>query len=76
MKISIKLAKEEAEAFKTFMTAIKPPDVTEENFFKQLFFMGCKSLDDQLRDLFEQEKARLEKDQPPQESEAQTEETK
>lgn len=75
MKISIKLSKEEAEAFKTFMTAIKPPEVTEDDFFKQVFFMGCKSLDDQLRQMFEEHKAELEKTQEPT-TETSTEETK
>jgi len=60
MKISLKLAKEEAEAFKAFMVAIKPEEVSEDDFFKQLFFMGCKALDEQLRQMFEENKAKLE----------------
>jgi benzoyl-CoA reductase/2-hydroxyglutaryl-CoA dehydratase subunit BcrC/BadD/HgdB len=60
MKISLKLSKEEAEAFKTFMVAIKPEEVAEEDFYKQIFFMGCRSLDDQLRQMFEENKAKLE----------------
>jgi len=60
MKISMKLSKEEAEAFKTFMSIVKPEEVDEETFFKQLFFMGCRSLDDQLKSMFEENKAKLE----------------
>lgn len=60
MKVSMKLSKEEAEAFKTFMSIVKPEEVPEETFFKQLFFMGCRSLDDQLKNLFEENKAKLE----------------
>lgn len=60
MKIALKLSKEEAEAFKSFMTAIKPEEVSEENFFKQIFFIGCKALDEQLRQMFEENKAKLE----------------
>ena len=60
MKISMKLSKEESEAFKTFMSIVKPEEVNEETFFKQLFFMGCRSLDDQLKSMFEENKAKLE----------------
>lgn len=60
MKISLKLSKEESEAFKSFMTAIKPEEVSEDDFFKQLFFMGCKALDGQLRQMFEENKSKLE----------------
>jgi benzoyl-CoA reductase/2-hydroxyglutaryl-CoA dehydratase subunit BcrC/BadD/HgdB len=60
MKISMKLSKEEAEAFKTFMNVVKPEEITEENFFKQIFFMGCRSLDDQLKQMFEENKSKLE----------------
>jgi len=60
MKISMKLSKEESEAFKTFMSIVKPEEVNEETFFKQLFFMGCRALDDQLKNLFEENKAKLE----------------
>ena len=60
MKIALKLSKEEAEAFKAFMTAIKPEEVSDENFFKQIFFIGCKALDEQLRQMFEENKSKLE----------------
>ena len=60
MKIALKLSKEESEAFKTFMIAVKPEEVKDEEFYKQIFFMGCRSLDDQLRQMFEQNKEKLE----------------
>ena len=60
MKISMKLSTEEAEAFKTFMDAVKPEEVAEDMFFKQIFFIGCRSLDEQLRLMFEENKAKLE----------------
>jgi len=60
MKIALKLSKEEAEAFKTFMTVVKPEEIDEETFFKQIFFMGCKALDEQLRQMFEENKSKLE----------------
>jgi len=60
MKISMKLSKEEAEAFKTFMTIVKPEEIDEETFFKQIFFMGCRSLDQQLKNMFEENKAKIE----------------
>jgi hypothetical protein len=59
MKITLKLGKEEAEAFKTFMSVVKPEEVTDENFYKQIFFIGCKSLDEQLRQMFEENKEKL-----------------
>lgn len=59
MKITIKFSKEEAEAFKTFMTVVKPEELTEDMFFKQIFFMGCKSLDEQLKNVLEEHKAKF-----------------
>lgn len=60
MKIALKLSREESEAFKSFMIAVKPEEVKEEDFYKQIFFMGCRSLDDQLRQMFEENKSKLE----------------
>ena len=62
MKIVLKLGREESEAFKTFMIAVKPEEVKDEDFYKQIFLMGCRSLDEQLRQMFEQNKEKL-KDQ-------------
>jgi hypothetical protein len=59
MKITIKFSKEEAEAFKTFMTVVKPEELTEDLFFKQIFFMGCKSLDEQLKSMLDEHKSKL-----------------
>ena len=74
MKISMKLSKEEAEAFKTFMTVVKPEEINEETFFKQIFFMGCRALDDQLKQMFDEHKAEI--DKAKEETPAPTEETK
>ena len=40
MKIQIKFSKDEAEGFKNFCM-IKPPELEEEVFYKQIFFAGC-----------------------------------
>lgn len=58
MKISIKLGKDEAEAFKSFM-AIKPDNLPEEQFYKHIFFTGCKTLNEELRALFDAKKDEL-----------------
>jgi diacylglycerol kinase family enzyme len=58
MKITVKLAKEEAEAFKSFMT-IKPDNLPDEQFFKHIFFTGCKTLNEELKALFDAKKDEL-----------------
>ena len=58
MKITVKLGKEEAEAFKSFMS-IKPDNLPEEQFFKHIFFTGCRTLNDELKALFEAKKEEL-----------------
>ena len=40
MKIQIKLSKDEAEGFKNFCK-LKPPELNDETFYKQIFFAGC-----------------------------------
>tara|TARA_R100001460_G_scaffold10649_7_gene25205 strand:+ start:3072 stop:3377 length:306 start_codon:yes stop_codon:yes gene_type:complete len=56
MKIQIKFSKEEAEGFKNFCK-LKPPEVTEEVFFKQIFFAGCNAMSEQISALVEAHKA-------------------
>jgi len=60
MKITIKLSKEEAEALKAFEQMVKPDEVSEEMFLKQVFFVGIRTLDGELKQMFEDKKAELE----------------
>jgi len=59
MKIQIKLSKEEAEGFKNFML-IKPDELDEETFYKQIFFAGCNTMFDQIQQMVAQHKAEKE----------------
>lgn len=49
MKITFKLTKEESEAFKQFREAFKPPEVSDDDFSKNLFMIGAKLLDAQFK---------------------------
>jgi len=53
MKIQIKLSKEEAEGFKNFCN-LKPPEMTDDIFYKQIFFAGCNAMTQQIQDMVEQ----------------------
>jgi hypothetical protein len=55
MKIQIKFSKEEAEGFKNFCM-IKPPEVEDEVFYKQIFFAGCNAMTEQITALVEAHK--------------------
>ena len=62
MKIQIKFSKEEAEGFKNFCM-IKPPDVADEVFYKQVFFAGCNAMTKEITSLVEaHQKAQAEKE--------------
>ena len=50
MKIQIKLSKEEAEGFKNFCK-LKPPELDEDTFYKQIFLSGCNVMTQQIMDL-------------------------
>ena len=50
MKIQIKLSKDEAEGFKNFCK-LKPPELNDETFYKQIFFAGCNTMTEQIRHL-------------------------
>jgi hypothetical protein len=52
MKIQIKLSKEEAEGFKNFCM-IKPPELADEIFYKQIFFAGCNAMTEQITAMVE-----------------------
>jgi len=52
MKIQIKFSKEEAEGFKNFCM-IKPPELDDDSFYKQIFFAGCNAMTEQITKLVE-----------------------
>jgi hypothetical protein len=56
MKIQIKFSKEEAEGFKNFCK-LKPPELDDETFFKQIFFAGCNAMTEQIQSLVQAHKA-------------------
>jgi hypothetical protein len=58
MKIQIKFSKEEAEGFKNFCN-VKPPELPEDEFYKQIFFAGCNAMTDQIQALVEAHKQSL-----------------
>ena len=43
MKIQVKLSAQEAEACRNFIGATKPPEVSEDTFFKALFMKGWEA---------------------------------
>ena len=55
MKIQIKFSKEEAEGFKNFCK-LKPPELNEEDFYKQIFFAGCNVMTEQIQAMVEAHK--------------------
>lgn len=48
MKLQVNLRKDEAEAFKNFMTMCKPDEVNETDFIKTLFYMGIEAANNRL----------------------------
>lgn len=56
MKIQIKFSKEEAEGFKNFCK-LKPPELEDELFYKQIFFAGCNAMTEQIQSLVQAHKA-------------------
>lgn len=74
MKIQIKFSKEEAEGFKNFCK-LKPPELEDEVFYKQIFFAGCNVMTEQIQALVKahQEQAAQETEESDQTNE-QTEE--
>lgn len=51
MKFTIKLSKEEAEAFKNWLDAVKPEGMDEDTIYKTIFFNGIEFLNKQLADI-------------------------
>ena len=60
MKIQIKFSKEEAEGFKNFCM-IKPEQLDNETFYKQIFFAGCNTMTEQIQAMMKEREAELEK---------------
>lgn len=71
MKIQIKFSKEEAEGFKNFCK-LKPPELEDEVFYKQIFFAGCNVMTEQIQALVQAHKEAQEKET--EEKDEQTEE--
>jgi len=59
MKIQIKFSKEEAEGFKNFCK-IKPEQLDDETFYKQIFFAGCNAMTEQIQQMIEEQKQQQE----------------
>ena len=38
MKFTVKMGKDESEAFKNFMEQLRPDDVSEDNFIRTIFY--------------------------------------
>jgi hypothetical protein len=51
MKVTIKLNKDEAEGFKNWSTHVKPDELQQEEFVKQIFFNGIEYLNLKLQDV-------------------------
>jgi hypothetical protein len=51
MKVTIKLSKDEAEGFKNWSTHVKPDELQQEDFVKQIFFNGIEYLNLKLQDV-------------------------
>jgi hypothetical protein len=48
MKITIKLSASDAESYQSFMQATKPGEVSEEDYARNIFFMGCETFQERL----------------------------
>ena len=59
MKITVKLSADEAVAFKNF-SQVKPPEVDDETFWKQIFLTGCNAMTMHLHEMVEKHKSSLE----------------
>ena len=68
MKIQIKFSKEEAEGFKNFCK-IKPEQLDDETFYKQIFFAGCNAMTEQIQQMIEEHQQKKEAEGQDQSSE-------
>jgi hypothetical protein len=64
MKIQIKLSKEESEGFKNFCK-LRPPELDEETFYKQIFFAGCNAMSEQIQALISAHKQAQQEERDP-----------
>jgi hypothetical protein len=51
MKILLKFNQEEAQALKNWTNQVKPPQIDEDTFYKQVFFNGIGALNQQLTEM-------------------------
>ena len=54
MKINIKLSKDESEGFKNWANLVRPDTISDEDFFKQIFFNGIEFLNQKLQQISQQ----------------------
>lgn len=54
MKFTVKLSKDEAEGFKNWSGLVKPDNISDDEFIKQIFFNGIEHLNDKLRKISEE----------------------
>ena len=48
MKLTVKLSKDEALGFKNWSSIVRPDNISDEDFVKQIFFNGIEHLNDKL----------------------------
>lgn len=51
MKVTIKFSQDEAQALKNWTNQVKPPQIDEDTFYKQVFFNGIGALNQQLAEM-------------------------
>ena len=54
MKLTLKLSKDEALAYKNFAEVCQPGDVSDEDFLKTVFVTGIEALNNQLAEMVRQ----------------------
>lgn len=58
MKFTIKLTKQEAEAFKPWREALIPKDIDDDTLARQIFFTGCNAITEAATQLVKQQAAK------------------
>ena len=51
MKITIEFTQDETQALKNWSNQVKPPNLDEKNFYKQIFFNGIGAINQQLTEM-------------------------
>ena len=54
MKLTIKLDKQESEAFKSFAETVKPAEISDQQFLKSIFLYGIEAVNTQLTEAVKQ----------------------